>query len=170
MLKGQGQTPAQVQAPVMGRRQNSRRRKRGLVGHSDPSLCPRQKRGSVLGNRSDKNGVRVGSKPRQGTRTAWPCSGDPERWALGHPVSGWVRVLLGISAAPRHQELKTFPNVVRESKYPVIRFGPQKRSLKCVSDCRQWPSDAKSWLTGKDSDAGRDWGQEKETTEDEMVG
>ena len=34
-----------------------------------------------------------------------------------------------------------------------------------------WPPYAKSWLTGKDSDAGRDWGQEeKGTTEDEMVG
>ena len=28
----------------------------------------------------------------------------------------------------------------------------------------------KSWLIGKDSDAGRDWGQEKGTTEDEMAG
>ena len=34
-----------------------------------------------------------------------------------------------------------------------------------------WPPHAKSWLTGKDSDAGRDWGQEeKGTTEDEMAG
>ena len=34
-----------------------------------------------------------------------------------------------------------------------------------------WPPDVKSWLIGKDSDAGRDWGQEeKGTTEDEMVG
>ena len=34
-----------------------------------------------------------------------------------------------------------------------------------------WPPHVKSWLIGKDSDAGRDWGQkEKETTEDEMVG
>ena len=33
------------------------------------------------------------------------------------------------------------------------------------------PPDAKSWLIGKDSDAGKDWGQEeKGTTEDEMVG
>ena len=32
-----------------------------------------------------------------------------------------------------------------------------------------WPSDAKSWLIWKD-DAGKDWGQEKGTTEDEMVG
>ena len=28
-----------------------------------------------------------------------------------------------------------------------------------------WPLHAKSWLIGKDSDAGRDWGQEKGTTE-----
>ena len=34
-----------------------------------------------------------------------------------------------------------------------------------------WPPDAKSWLIGKDPDAGRDWGQEeKGTTEDEMAG
>ena len=34
-----------------------------------------------------------------------------------------------------------------------------------------WPPNGKSWLTGKDFDAGRDWGQEeKGTTEDEMAG
>ena len=34
-----------------------------------------------------------------------------------------------------------------------------------------WPPHAKSWLIGKDSGAGRDWGQEeKGTTEDEMAG
>ena len=34
-----------------------------------------------------------------------------------------------------------------------------------------WPPHAKSWLIGKDSDAGRDWGQEETgTTEDEMAG
>ena len=34
-----------------------------------------------------------------------------------------------------------------------------------------WPPDAKkSQLTGKDPDAGQDWGQEKAETEDEMVG
>ena len=34
-----------------------------------------------------------------------------------------------------------------------------------------WPPHAKSWLIGKDSDAGRDWGQEeKRITEDEMAG
>ena len=34
-----------------------------------------------------------------------------------------------------------------------------------------WPPDSKSWLIGKDPDAGRDWGQEeKGVIEDEMVG
>ena len=33
-----------------------------------------------------------------------------------------------------------------------------------------WPPHAKSWLIGKDPDAGKDWRQEKGTTEDEMVG
>ena len=33
-----------------------------------------------------------------------------------------------------------------------------------------WPSDMKSWVTWKDSYAGKDWGQEKGMTEDEMVG
>ena len=34
-----------------------------------------------------------------------------------------------------------------------------------------WPPHTRSWLIGKESDAGRDWGQEeKRTTEDEMAG
>ena len=34
-----------------------------------------------------------------------------------------------------------------------------------------WPPDVKNWLTGKDPDAGKDWGrEEKGAIEDEMVG
>ena len=33
-----------------------------------------------------------------------------------------------------------------------------------------WPPDVKSWLIGKDPEAGKDWRQEKGATEDEMVG
>ena len=34
-----------------------------------------------------------------------------------------------------------------------------------------WPPDAKSWLIGKDPNAGKDWGQEeKGTMEDKMAG
>ena len=33
-----------------------------------------------------------------------------------------------------------------------------------------WPPDVKNWLTGKDSDAGKDWRQEKKRApEDEVV-
>ena len=33
-----------------------------------------------------------------------------------------------------------------------------------------WPPDVKNWPTGKDPDAGKDWGQkEKEVAEDKMV-
>ena len=33
-----------------------------------------------------------------------------------------------------------------------------------------WPPDAKSRLIGKDPDAGRDWGEEKGMTEEDMAG
>ena len=40
-----------------------------------------------------------------------------------------------------------------------------------VETPKLWPPHAKSWFIGKDSDAGRDWGQEeKGMTEDEMAG
>jgi len=55
-----------------------------------------------------------------------------------------------------------------------------KRDQSCIffgrSDAKAetpvlWPPHAKSGLTGKDSDTGRDWGkEEKGTTEDEMAG
>ena len=32
-----------------------------------------------------------------------------------------------------------------------------------------WPPNAKNWLTGKDPDAGKDWGQEKGATEDDTA-
>ena len=34
----------------------------------------------------------------------------------------------------------------------------------------RWPPAVKSWLLRKDSDAGKDWGQEKGTTKNEKVG
>ena len=47
----------------------------------------------------------------------------------------------------------------KQKQYPVVAETPVL-----------WPPHAKSWLIGKDSDAGRDWGQEeKGTTEDEIA-
>ena len=42
--------------------------------------------------------------------------------------------------------------------------------LICYNHTILWPPDAKSQLIRKDPDAGKDWGQEKGTTEDKMVG
>ena len=59
---------------------------------------------------------------------------------------------------------------------PVHSKGDQSRDFFGRNDAEAetlvlWPSHVKSWLTGKDSDAGRDLGQEeKGTTEDEMAG
>ena len=57
---------------------------------------------------------------------------------------------------------------------PVYPKGNQSWLFMAKTDAEApilWPPDAKKWLIGKDSDAGRDWGQGlKGTTEDEMVG
>ena len=59
---------------------------------------------------------------------------------------------------------------------PVYSKGDQSwvffgRNDAKVETAVLWPPHAKSWLIGKDPDAGKDWGQEeKGATEDEMVG
>ena len=59
---------------------------------------------------------------------------------------------------------------------PVHPKGDQSRVFIGRTDAEAetpilWPPHAKSWLIGKAPNAGKDWGrEEKETTEDEMVG
>ena len=59
---------------------------------------------------------------------------------------------------------------------PVHPKGDQSWVFTAKTDVKAetpivWPPHAKSWLIGKDPNAGRDWGQEeKGTTEDEMAG
>ena len=57
---------------------------------------------------------------------------------------------------------------------PVDPKGNQPWILIAGTDAEAsilWPPDVKSWLTGKDPDAGKDWGhEEKGMTEDEMAG
>ena len=59
---------------------------------------------------------------------------------------------------------------------PIHSKGDQSRVFFGRIDAKAetpilWPPHAKSCLIGKDSDAGRDWGQEeKGMTEDEMAG
>ena len=73
------------------------------------------------------------------------------------------------------RRLLRVPWTARRSK-PVHPKGDQSWVFTGSTDVEAetpilWPPDAKSWLIGKEPDAGKDWGQEeKGTTEDEMVG
>ena len=59
------------------------------------------------------------------------------------------------------------PTIHSEGDQPWVFFGRNDAKAETLI---LWPPHAKSWLIGKDSDAGRDWGQEeKGTTEDEMT-
>ena len=67
------------------------------------------------------------------------------------------------------------PLVCKEIQ-PVHSEGDQPWDFSWRNDAKAeapvlWPPHAKSWFIGKDTDAGRDWGQEeKGTTEVEMAG
>ena len=67
----------------------------------------------------------------------------------------------------------TVPWTARRSNQSILKINPgvslEGMMLKLTPVL--WPPHAKSWLTGKDFDAGRNWGQEeKGMTEDGMVG
>ena len=85
---------------------------------------------------------------------------------------------------PEHQRIWCFQTVVLEKTFenpldskenkPVNPKGNQPWMFIGTTDSEAeapilWPSDAKSWLTGKDSDVGKGQRQEKGTTTDEMV-
>ena len=69
-----------------------------------------------------------------------------------------------------------FRETLRSINQPVHSKGDQSRVFIGKTDAEAetqilWPPHAKSWLIGKDSDAGSDWVQEeKVTTENEMAG
>ena len=63
------------------------------------------------------------------------------------------------------------PWTARRSNQSILKEIGPGCSLEGLMLKLKLPPHAKSWLIGKDPDAGRDWGQqEKGMTEDEMVG
>ena len=57
---------------------------------------------------------------------------------------------------------------------PVYRKGDQSWVFIGKTDAEAetpvlWPPDGKNWLIWEDPDTGKDWGQEKGMTEDEML-
>ena len=88
-----------------------------------------------------------------------------EGWA---PKNWCFWTVVSEKSLERPLDCKEIQPVHSEGDQPWDFFG--RNDVKAETPVL-WPPHAKSWLTGKDSDAGRDWGQEKkETTEDEMAG
>ena len=84
----------------------------------------------------------------------------PKNWCF------WTVVLEKTLESPL--DCKEIQPVHSEGDQPWDFFG--RNNAKAETPVL-WPPHAKSWLIGKDSDAGRGWGQEeKGTTEDEMAG
>ena len=84
----------------------------------------------------------------------------PKNWCF------WTVVLEKTLEGPLH--CKEIQPVHSKGDQPWDFFG--RNDAKAETPVLCLPH-VKSWLTGKDSDAGRDWGQEEEgTTEDEMAG
>ena len=85
---------------------------------------------------------------------------EPKNWCFG------TVVLEQTLESPL--ECKEIQPVHSEGDQPWDFFGRNDAKAETLV---LWPPHAKNWLIGKDSDAGRDWGQEKKgTTEDEMTG
>ena len=84
----------------------------------------------------------------------------PKNWCF------WIVVLEKTLESPL--DCKEIQPVYSEGDQPWDFFG---RNDATVETPVLWPPYAKSWLIGKDYDAGRDWGQEeKGATKDEMTG
>ena len=84
----------------------------------------------------------------------------PKNWCL------WTVVLGKTLESPL--DCKEIQPVCPKGSQPWLFIG--KTDAKAEAPVL-WPPVAKSWLIGKDPDAGKDWGQEeKGTTDDEMVG
>ena len=95
----------------------------------------------------------------------WSQLDCEEDWALKNWCF-WTVVLEKSLESPL--DCKEIQPVHSEGDQPWDFFG--RNDAKAESPVL-WPPHVKSWLIGKDTDAGRDWGwEEKGTTEDEMAG
>ena len=112
----------------------------------------------------------------------------PYSQSYGFPVVTYICERWTIKKAEHHKESWCFRTVVLEKTpespldskeiKPVNPKGNQSWIFIGRTDTEAeaeapvlWPPDAMSWLIGKDSNAGKEWAQEKKrVTEDEMVG
>ena len=99
-------------------------------------------------------------------------SGDVWMWELDYKESWvlknrcfWTVVLEKTLESPL--DCKEIQPVSPKGNRPWIFIGGIEAEAEAPI---LWAPDAKNWLTEKNPDAGKDWGQEKTATEDEMVG
>ena len=106
----------------------------------------------------------------QHSKTKIMASSPSTSWQIDGKTMGTVTnfIFLGFKITADvdcHHEIKRL--LIRsEGDQPWDFFG--RNDAKAETPVR-WPPDVKNWFTGKDPDAGKDWRQEKGTTEDEMV-
>ena len=112
----------------------------------------------------------------------YPLHLEPPSHLPLHPTPlGWYRAPVSVSWATQQIPIGyfTYGNVSPldcKEIQPVHSKGDQPWDFFRRNDAKAetpvlWPPHVKSWLIGKDSDAGRDWEQEeKGMTEDEMAG
>ena len=94
-------------------------------------------------------------------------------WELDYKESwapkNWFFLTVVLEKTPKSPlDCKEIQPVHSEGDQPWVFFG--RNDAEAETPVLR-PPHVKSWLTGEDSNAGRDWGQEeKGTTEDEMAG
>ena len=95
---------------------------------------------------------------------SFPAQDCEESWA----PKNWCFWSVVLEKTESPLDCKEIQPVHSEGDQPWDFFGGNDAKAETPG---LWSPHAKSWLIGKDSDAGRDWGQEKKgTTEDEMAG
>ena len=86
-----------------------------------------------------------------------------EGWALKNWYF-WTVMLKKTLESPLY--IKEIKPVSPRGNQPWMFIGRMDAKVEAPT---LWLPDVNSWLTGKDSDAGKDWGQEEKEAEDEMV-
>ena len=100
-------------------------------------------------------------------RSPWKENSNPFQYScLENPVDGGAWRATVHSVAKSQTQLRDF-TICNQS---ILKEINPVRTVAEAEAPVLWPPDVKNWLTGKEPDAGKDWRQEKGTTEDEMVG
>ena len=114
--------------------------------------------------------------PCQQTHAIRNAKGNPLYWRQEDLKGAWgrdSRALLGVPGGPLHPATVESPLRQQEDQ-PVGPKGNQLWLLFGKTDAEAeapalWPSHVKSWLNGKDPDAGKDWGQEEKATAEDKI-